>query len=77
MDEVMLNVVRTAVSVSIINHMRAGAFRQIWETDCLDLRTMGFRGNMIGALLDMGTPENGGTVVQVSLNGNAAAPIDP
>lgn len=73
----MLNVVRTAVSVSIINHMRAGAFRQIWETDGLDLRTMGFRGNMVGALLDMGTPENGGTVVQVSLNGNAAAPIDP
>ena len=44
------------------------------ETDGMGLRIMGFRANMIHAALDVYSPENGGTVVQLSLSGDAAAP---
>ena len=47
------------------------------ETEGMGLRIMGFRANMIHAALDIHTPEDGGTVVQVSLSGNTASPVDP
>ena len=47
------------------------------ETDGMGLRIMGFRANMIHAALDIHSPHNGGTVVQVSLSGNAAASDEP
>ncbi len=47
------------------------------ETDGMGLRIMGFRANMIHAALDIHSPHNGGTVVQVSLSSNAAASDEP
>ena len=47
------------------------------ETEGMGLRIMGFRANMIHAALDIRTQENGGTVVQVSLSANPAAPVSP
>ncbi|MFO7714772.1 cache domain-containing protein [Desulfosarcina sp.] len=46
-------------------------------TDGMGLRIMGFRANMIHAMLDIRSPEAGGTVVQVFLSDNAGAPVDP
>lgn len=45
-------------------------------TDGMGLRIMGFRANMIHAVLDVWAPEDGGTVVRVALSDNAAAPVD-
>jgi signal transduction histidine kinase len=47
------------------------------ETSGMGLRIMGFRANMIHAVLDIHRPEDGGTVVQVSLSNRAAPPVDP
>lgn len=44
-------------------------------TDGMGLRIMGFRANMIHVVLDIRTPEGGGTVVQVSLKRQFNAPI--
>jgi signal transduction histidine kinase len=47
------------------------------ETSGMGLRIMGFRANMIDAVLDIHSPEEGGTVVQVSLSASATSPADP
>jgi len=46
------------------------------KTEGMGLRIMGFRANMIHAALDIRTLEAGGTLVQVSVCGNATAAID-
>ena len=47
------------------------------ETSGMGLRIMGFRANMISAVLDILSPEEGGTVVQVSLSNTETTPVDP
>lgn len=47
------------------------------ETRGMGLRIMGFRANMIHAVLDIRTPEDGGTVVQVSLSNPSETLVDP
>ncbi|HSO20706.1 MAG TPA: ATP-binding protein, partial [Desulfosarcina sp.] len=47
------------------------------ETDGMGLRIMGFRANMIHAVLDIHALEAGGTKVQVSLGSGAAASHSP
>ena len=42
------------------------------ETEGMGLRIMGFRANMIHAVLDIQSPESGGTRVRVSLGSTAA-----
>jgi PAS domain S-box-containing protein len=47
------------------------------ETEGMGLRIMGFRANMIHAVLDIQSPEPGGTLVRVSLGRTSAATMEP
>ena len=43
----------------------------------IGLRIMGFRANIIRAVLETRQPQDGGTVLQGSRGGDAANPVDP
>lgn len=47
------------------------------ESDGMGLRIMGFRASMIHAVLDIHTPEKGGTIVQISLGSNTVKQVGP